>query len=701
MLNGTGSNNLILDNRSSSLLTLASTNGVNGNKAMILQLSAANSSVNVGTGGIAISTVIQDGASASGLTVASGSGTLTLSGTNTFTGGVTINSGTVSVTTDTNLGTAPTTAATNITINGGQLNLTASMTLGATRGIALGGTAGTSISVTGSTNPAIYNGVMSDMAGSTGTLVKQGPGTLQLGGVSTYSGVTAINAGTVQLTAGNDRLPTGTTVFLGQASSNTTGILDLNGFNQTVAGLNTYTATSAPAAKNTITSTNPATLTIAGAGTSSFGDSTTTKNTGIITGAISVVKSGSGTQTFGDLNSYTGTTNITGGTLSVTNLAASAGGNPSGLGSSSNLASNLVLNGGTLQYSGTTSGQPTDRLFTLGSAGGTLDTSGTGGSVNFNGTGSVAFITANTTQTLTLANTNSAANTFGLVLGDNGTGATSLTKTGGGSWTLTVANTYSGTTTVSGGTLALSGGGSFASSKSVVVASGATLDLSGITSGSNFQSTGVAKIASGQTVSGGGTINGAVNFASGSTLAPGSGSAVGTLTFNNALTLSSGATLSVKLNSASAADQVVVSAGSVSLNGSTLNAVLGSGFAPTAADKIVILQDNTGTAIGGTFNGIAQDGTVNLGAYTAQLSYTGSTASAAADNTGHNVVLYNFHPVPEPTTVLAIGAAGLGLGNWLRRRRPRRSSPPEPPGRLLTARPRRAGASGTRPRSGR
>jgi hypothetical protein len=32
-------------------------------------------------------------------------------------------------------------------------------------------------------------------------------------------------------------------------------------------------------------------------------------------------------------------------------------------------------------------------------------------------------------------------------------------------------------------------------------------------------------------------------------------------------------------------------------------------------------------------------------------------------------VLYNFSPVPEPASILAVAAGGLGLAGWVRRRR--------------------------------
>ncbi|MBU6158927.1 MAG: DUF1533 domain-containing protein, partial [Bacteroidetes bacterium] len=59
-----------------------------------------------------------------------------------------------------------------------------------------------------------------------------------------------------------------------------------------------------------------------------------------------------------------------------------------------------------------------------------------------------------------------------------------LTKTGSGAGVLTLSgpNTYSGNTTISAGTLALSGSGSIASSPQIIIGSGATFNVSGLTS---------------------------------------------------------------------------------------------------------------------------------------------------------------------------------------------------------------------------
>ena len=67
------------------------------------------------------------------------------------------------------------------------------------------------------------------------------------------------------------------------------------------------------------------------------------------------------------------------------------GGVDSSIGRSSNAASNLVIQGSTLKYAGTGSNGTTDRLFTVGTGGATLDASGASGSaLNFTNTSALA-----------------------------------------------------------------------------------------------------------------------------------------------------------------------------------------------------------------------------------------------------------------------------------------------------------------------
>src|SRR5207247_1816275 len=111
----------------------------------------------------------------------------------------------------------------------------------------------------------------------------------------------------------------------------------------------------------------------------------TTSSGKSISGSARLIKSGSGSLTLaGGANAHTGGTTLSGGRWSVGTLAP--GGAASDIGASSSSAGNLVLNGGTLQYTG--GGASSDRLFTLGTGGGTIDASGSG-ALDLNNPGAV------------------------------------------------------------------------------------------------------------------------------------------------------------------------------------------------------------------------------------------------------------------------------------------------------------------------
>ncbi len=130
--------------------------------------------------------------SGSGSLLQSGTGRLTLTGNQTYTGSTTIDAGTLSISADGRLGTAPVSATPgHLVLDGGTLRTTATMTLNARRGIALGAGGGT-FQTTGTLT---YAGVI---AGS-GGLTKTGNGTLVLNGANLYSGDTAITRGAVRI----------------------------------------------------------------------------------------------------------------------------------------------------------------------------------------------------------------------------------------------------------------------------------------------------------------------------------------------------------------------------------------------------------------------------------------------------------------------------------------------------------------------
>lgn len=143
-----------------------------------------------------------------------------------------------------------------------------------------------------------------------------------------------------------------------------------------------------------------------------------------------------------------------------------------------------------------------------------------------------------------------------------------LTSIGSSTLTLSGVNTYTGNTAISSGTLALGAGGSIADSAIINVASGATLNVA---ANSGFA------VAAAQTLEGNGTITGSLN--NNGTILPGSAGSIGTLSFNNNLTLQSGGTVSVKLNeslSPGATNDQIVCSGAVTYGGTLAISNLGA-----------------------------------------------------------------------------------------------------------------------------
>ena len=234
------------------------------------------------------------------------------------------------------------------------------------------------------------------------------------------TGITVTNPGT-----GYTGTPT-ITLYGGGGTGAAVGTVALNSGN--TGGDLTFTNSTATAATTTLSGVNTGftgNLIINNSSTTvAFGNTAPQTISGLISGAGNLSQTGTGTTTLGSVvNSYTGVTTLTAGTLSVADLEN--GGVNSGIGASTNVAANLVFNGGALAYSGGTT--TIDRLFTLNAA--------TAGTINVT----------------------NAATTF-ILQGATGTVTTgALTKAGPGALTLTGANTYTGNTTVSGGTLNVTG----------------------------------------------------------------------------------------------------------------------------------------------------------------------------------------------------------------------------------------------------
>ncbi|NBO74635.1 MAG: hypothetical protein EBV29_08345 [Gammaproteobacteria bacterium] len=115
-----------------------------------------------------------------------GSGTLTLSGTNTFTGSTTISAGAIAVSADAGLGAT----SAEVLMNGGTLSATDSFTLDALRGVTLS-TGATSTITVASTKTLLAAGVIS----GSGNLTKSGAGTITLTGANSFTGTFTVSVG--------------------------------------------------------------------------------------------------------------------------------------------------------------------------------------------------------------------------------------------------------------------------------------------------------------------------------------------------------------------------------------------------------------------------------------------------------------------------------------------------------------------------
>ena len=121
-----------------------------------------------------------------------GAGVLTLAPAaasgNTYSGGTTIDQGTIAVGADNALGAN----TGGLTFNSGTLQLTTSFDLAATRAITLAAGGGT-------IDTQSFDSTLSQAVSGTGALTKAGSGSLLMTGVSTYSGATTVAAGTLAI----------------------------------------------------------------------------------------------------------------------------------------------------------------------------------------------------------------------------------------------------------------------------------------------------------------------------------------------------------------------------------------------------------------------------------------------------------------------------------------------------------------------
>ncbi|QNK01847.1 autotransporter-associated beta strand repeat-containing protein [Dyella telluris] len=566
-------------------------------------------------------------------------GTLVLNGVNTYTGGTTITGGTLSVSSDANLGDA----SGGLSLQGGTLENTAAFTTARSIDLSGNGTLQTDADLTA-------NGVIS----GNGTLSKSGTGTLLLTNTNIYTGATTIGAGTLAL-SGSGSIATSSDVSIAgggsfdiAGTSSGASIVSLDGNGSVKLGQHSLTLSAA---------------------NGSFG--------GVIGGTGGVDLAG-GTETLTGTNAYTGATTISGGTLAL-----------SGSGSIASSSGVNVASGATFDISGTSSGASVASLggngavnlgqqsLTLtqanGSFGGVVGGAGgltlQGGNEIFSGTNTYAGSTAINAGTLALSGTGSIADSSGVnVAGgaffdiagtSSGTSVTSLTGngnvtlgtqrltithasgsfdgvitgTGGlsvqdGSAVLTATNTYTGNTIVgSGATLTLGNGGATGSVAGDVTDNGALVfnrsnaaSFVGVVSGAGS----LTQAGSGTlTLTGINTYTGATAINAGTLALSGNGSIAGSSSVN----VANGASFDISGTTQGASVASLDGNGHVALGQQSLTLTQASGSfgGVIAGAGELVLAGGTETLTGAN----AYTGATTINGGTLALSGSGSVAGSS------------------------------------------------------------------------
>ena len=404
----------------------------------------------------------------------------------------------------------------------------------------------------------------------------------------------------------------------------------------------------------TITKTGPGTLTLTYASTG------LTNSSVVLSGGTLVATGGNG----GVFGAGSCTLTLNGGTKLDLDFASGTSssklnmGRPTTVGASMTIVSDTASTGG---GSGNTY-----LLGPLAIGGSTLSV--TGGNVN-SGTAGLSFgattlsgastfsITKPTgggTTLLTLGAMTNNGNTATLTGNGNfaqtgaasGSGGLTLDATYSGTATLSQANLYSGTTTVNGGTLNLSGAftNTLASSPTIHVASGALLDVTGLT-GSTLT------LAAGQSLNGNGSVTGSLNGGTTGKVSP--GASTGVLRVSGDAYLASGS-LAIDIDDTQSpmCGKLAVT-GTLDITGATLDL---TAFGAPGQTAYVIATYGTLSPAGGPFAHI----TGMPGGYMIDYAYDGGNQIAIKPGGSNWSVTFQTNggsPVPPSQSVAGGGTA--------------------------------------------
>ena len=258
------------------------------NNADAFTITNLGGAMNVATGAVTASGVISNEGLNAGMLKKTGAGRLVLSAANTYSGGTTVEAGTLQISTMENLGSGA------VMLNGGTLAVTE--TIATSRAMSVGVANGT---LDGASGKAL---TVSGVVAGAGNLSKTSAGRLVLSGANTHSGGTTVEAGVLQVAANNN---------LG------TGALTLNGGTlATTASFASDRALAVGASSGTLEVASGTSLTVSG----------------VVSGAGALNKTSAGSLILSGANTHTGTLGVNQGTLvlngstasSVTNVSAGA-----------------------------------------------------------------------------------------------------------------------------------------------------------------------------------------------------------------------------------------------------------------------------------------------------------------------------------------------------------------------------------------